>query len=1030
MLRTSVFFVGMFLSGAIANAQSGRTPISTVPRTSVNLPQEPRNNPSVSNAQKEHLIEVYRLKPFCFSRTEDSFVIDESRPTGGQTPAAERSCTDGQASFPAQNAADIEKAFVSESDFHVQAAGPDTIVIYQKAQAGSTPVDRGNVAVRNIEANADTLAKPPFRYARTISVPKGAAARIAAQINATSVAGLSAEVVGNSRILVKNDGTPALFSSNFVENLVNDLVWDRASAPPTQRLFHLDADSVAKRLSSGGDNGGAKPDHETAGPGAQKNGGDSSTPSVAVTVTNNGSSQDVKNSTDPAASDGVGVSNSDSQSKPQKKPETTNKPNTTDDAKKPPNSVVAKPVTMQSVGDTIIFSNSDGSDDRISDNIRLMAMLDLPRPEVLLNMWSLQVSSPYADAVKTNSELVRETVAHHNEALQRAIEDGWDYLSKESKKTGFFDTKFYNYVTQKFTVASERSLPASVAFMKAHANGLDANRERWGWCDSRTYCLGFSHAFEPLRPTFTNILLTIAASTDPPKTAEQTIRYMTGECPPDNPVEVANTCPQTPLPAPTHAAKSRKVYLRCITAEQKFVELLAARAKPEDKIVDCELRDRMRLVGQAAGQIPETLQLQCFAEQARRSFATGEATHQATRVGLLRAAIADFLFNYKMTQQFPHDFVPYDLSQSAQELNAEFNPLVLAFNRDVAALMQHLQSELACRKDESQSGHWFGDERGTFLNDGMIAVRGISGVESIVDTITQSYFDATKPPNLTDLVKSVSDAEKDIPTVLKANLTSHEAAVLVGALNSVQPAQAKIGRQFRLDITPHALASASSAELDVQLTNQETSDPTLFKAGKTSEDDLSRVGRHNTTTKVRVESLKLFEVSSFSAMLQRPRTRFPILPPFFEVPYFGSFLGIPLPGAKEYHRSTAVVSAVIVPTAADLAYGIDFTGDRVCEIASDPTYGVADSHGNRYRCYRAKSFSDLRGLPFRNYHKAMVQCFASGGSTGHTGRLSPDASLMRRLRAPEFENEVQQSSTQEAEGKPCEFTFQEVPPAE
>src|ERR1700675_906151 len=99
-------------------------------------------------------------------------------------------------------------------------------------------------------------------------------------------------------------------------------------------------------------------------------------------------------------------------------------------------------------------------------------------------------------------------------------------------------------------------------------------------------------------------------------------------------------------------------------------------------------------------------------------------------------------------------------------------------------------------------------------------------------------------------------------------------------------------------------------------------------------------------------------------MLQRPKSRFPILPPFFEVPYFGGLIGIPLAGAKEYHRSTAVVSAVIVPTAADLAYGIDFSADRTCEITDDASYGVVYGDGNHYKCHRAKSFSDFHGLPF------------------------------------------------------------------
>ena len=221
--------------------------------------------------------------------------------------------------------------------------------------------------------------------------------------------------------------------------------------------------------------------------------------------------------------------------------------------------------------------------------------------------------------------------------------------------------------------------------------------------------------------------------------------------------------------------------------------------------------------------------------------------------------------------------------------------------------------------------------------------------------------------------------------MLKTNLTANEAAVLMGALNSVQPAQAKIGRELKLDIIPHALAGASSAELEVKLTADESGSPTLFKADKQSEDNLSRVAKHDTNTRVRVESLKLFDVSAFSAMLQRPRSKFPIVPPLFEVPYFGSFIGLPLPGAKVYHRSTAIVSAIIVPTAADLAFGIEFSSDRIC--GDD----VGSSEGS-LNCNHAHSQFDFGSLALRSFHKAMVQCFASGGTTPYAGKIVAMAS--------------------------------------
>jgi hypothetical protein len=80
-----------------------------------------------------------------------------------------------------------------------------------------------------------------------------------------------------------------------------------------------------------------------------------------------------------------------------------------------------------------------------------------------------------------------------------------------------------------------------------------------------------------------------------------------------------------------------------------------------------------------------------------------------------------------------------------------------------------------------------------------------------------------------------------------------------------------------------------------------------------------------------VDSIKLFEASSFSAIVERSRSRFPLLPPFVEIPYIGTFAGIPLGTDKEFHSSTAIVSAYVVPTAADIANGLRFVADLVVD---------------------------------------------------------------------------------------------------
>ena len=198
--------------------------------------------------------------------------------------------------------------------------------------------------------------------------------------------------------------------------------------------------------------------------------------------------------------------------------------------------------------------------------------------------------------------------------------------------------------------------------------------------------------------------------------------------------------------------------------------------------------------------------------------------------------------------------------------------------------------------------------------------------------------------------------------------------------------EAKIGRQLKVDLIPRSLSGASSAEIDVTMNVGETAEPTVYSAGQsqTSNDNLSRVATHSTTSKVRVDSLKLFEISAFSAKLQRSRSRFPIVPPFVELPYIGTIVGIPLPSAKEYHTSVAILSAVVVPTAADLAYGLRFVGDDLAD------WDQSSCRSNDLPiCVvrKAVALSDLNHQPIRNFHKAMVNCLATEMRTWNPTRL-------------------------------------------
>jgi len=164
----------------------------------------------------------------------------------------------------------------------------------------------------------------------------------------------------------------------------------------------------------------------------------------------------------------------------------------------------------------------------------------------------------------------------------------------------------------------------------------------------------------------------------------------------------------------------------------------------------------------------------------------------------------------------------------------------------------------------------------------------------------------------------------------------------------------------------------------------------------------SRVASHDTTTRVRVDSIKLFEVSSFSAIVARSRSRFPLLPPFVEIPYIGTFAGIPLGPAKEFHSSTAIISAYVVPTATDIAYGLRFASDlSVDAVNPGPCSFFVGAAGpdvpNACLFRKMASLSDAG--PQNNiteFNKRMTGCLAMDTSTGGCLQVSFDKVIRRQ----------------------------------
>ena len=558
-------------------------------------------------------------------------------------------------------------------------------------------------------------------------------------------------------------------------------------------------------------------------------------------------------------------------------------------------------------------------------------------------------------------------VAQYNEELQRIVQGGWWYLSNQiAHPKDYFDPDFYRYVTGRYvadlrihslaqTYRQSDKVAEDVLQMRSPLElPLDYRQSR-GICDANQYCLGYTNIFLPLQPRLIDLLLAIIAAQKPLEAACAAIAFVQGE-------------PGAFCGSPSGAPKER-----------------------------CEELDEQAL----ARKDPEKPQvyLACFSEAASNFLREENAQPgQPTGAGMVRAAVADFLFNYKIAQQYPHEFSPYELTFSAQKLDAAISPFNVAFNRDITAYQGFLRERVGdcavhkLRKKQCPSD-WTGFEKSTFVNNAIVSVRTLSATPTSVGVTTQNFMNDTQAPTLSGFLAttlgSAPEGSKASATTVGERLQKASplpAQLLLNALSSAQSSEVQIGKSLSLKVTPHSLSGASSAEVDVTMNADDAADPSFYTPakGKGSGADISRVSKHDVTTRVRLDSLGLFDISSFSAELRRSRSRFPLLPvPGLEVPYIGSLLGVPLPSAREYHSSTAVMSAMVVPTASDLAYGLTFVDDYVVDANHAktchwPGTNADDQHPYLCTLRQAKSLTDLNNTPIRHFNKLKVACLAAG----------------------------------------------------
>jgi hypothetical protein len=568
---------------------------------------------------------------------------------------------------------------------------------------------------------------------------------------------------------------------------------------------------------------------------------------------------------------------------------------------------------------------SSNKRDPLQDARRALSRIDQPRPQVSLEAWSLQFSTTRKQDMEDAGPVIEKIANRYNIIISDSVTQGWKYLVERLSDDSYLDRSFSNYLTKKTFVRD-----GAPCCSRAEPRDYDNAQPESG------YGLGYGTLFRPLAPNLVNMLVALAASARPKVNADALINVMeTGQ---------AEVPPQ--LGAPT---------------------------------LSCQEHDELGY------RHYRHLQLECVRTVLDEHLFVPVLVNSSTSaLGEFRAAIANFLFQYKIMTEYPNDFEAFSASESAANLDAQLSPVVDAFMSDLTVFQWEIKNEI-------ELNELFSRRQVSYAASGIVSVNVVAGNAASVQTTTQNYFDATPPTTLGDFaaaVKSIgtpsggtqsSGSQLNLPPLLTSNISATEAVAALSAVQALTrtPVSAKIGKGLTLSATVYSLSGASGTEMDISVESNENGAELVTAATASnlsstvaqSDDLASRVSDHKVSTRVRVNSLNLFKLSTMESVLARGKTPWKPIDPWLEIPVLGEVVKVPRRPAITYHRSFIFINALVVPTAADLGNGIPINADEVM------------APGNPGLFISAHKFDQLGGLEvarrIKKFHQSLLGLFAS-----------------------------------------------------
>lgn len=588
-------------------------------------------------------------------------------------------------------------------------------------------------------------------------------------------------------------------------------------------------------------------------------------------------------------------------------------------------------LTVKAVGDNqIVISGAKTLDEGDVEELkRRIALLDVPQPKVSMQVWGFQMSHEDPERVDKWFKKIKKVSNELNDGIQAAFQAGWSHIG---------DLVARQQLSEQ---GKDNSFPLETPLYRyviRHFGDPDK-------APQSQYGLGYG-LYANAQPSLGKMLLVLSAAKDPKKEAEEVVRLM--------------------------RESARK---QCICEKNQGEKGASEKAESnQDKKNTEAFENFARALDKTFREykVPESI-----------------APSKKIRTGLPQAAIADFLFHHKWSVQYPHKFSPFLFSRSADELNAVLSPLIDAFNRDAEFCIQNaLDAEGRKLPKGPKRNPWLAvffnkKVRAGLAQSGMTRVATLSGSQAEVDGTSVSYFDTTsQAPTLSELIENKDAQVKALSGHLKGNPA--QALGLLASLAIPTPTTVEIKRGMGIRLTPRTLPTGSGAEIDVAIgIGEGDAAPTQIGEGNNPH-ALDRVANHSVTTKVRVEAMKLFEVSTFMTTVHHPQPD-GIVPVvghawnslFGAVPGAGRLFKWRRRPAPMHHRSTALINAIVVPTPMDLVAGTRFKYDQ--EPNPDPW--KQESKNKRERTVKRLTPPPHAFEFHQDFHECLIKSVKTGIDT-------------------------------------------------